>query len=195
MRRTITSVAVYCGSNPGADPAYLAAARHLGTRLAERGLRLVFGGSSVGLMGAVADAALAAGGSVLGVTTRDLDAHGISHLGLPDLEILPDMHARKLRLAEAADAFVMIPGGFGTFDEFFEMAAWTQLEIQLKPCGVLDVDDYFAALRTLIDVAIGQRFIRPEHARIVAFADDVDKLLDALEAWVPIHVEKWVDRS
>lgn len=195
MTRNITSVAVYCGSNPGADPAYLAAAHHLGTRVAERGMRLVFGGSNVGLMGAVADAALAAGGVVLGVTTRELDSHGISHDGLPDLEVLPDMHARKLRIAEAADSYVMLPGGFGTFDEFFEMATWTQLEIQQKPCGVLDVDDYFVALRTLLAVATEQRFIRPEHAAIVSFADDVDQLLDELEAWVPVHVEKWVDRA
>ena len=170
------------------------AARLVGHKLAERNLRLVFGGSDVGLMGAVANGALEAGGDVLGVTTEALDAKGITHSGLTHLEVLKDMHTRKRRMADIADAFIMLPGGFGTFDEFFEMAAWTQLGIQSKPCGVLDVCDYFAPLRTLLDSAMTQRFIKPAHVALVQFADTPDALLDALESWVPVVVEKWLDQ-
>ena len=172
----------------------MVAARLLGRTLAERTVQLVFGGSDVGLMGAVANGALDAGGDVLGVTTKALDAKGITHRGLTHLEVLEDMHARKRRMADVANAFIMLPGGFGTFDEFFEMVAWTQLGIQRKPCGVLDVCDYFAPLRTLLDSATTQRFIRPEHVALVHFAYTPDALLDALESWVPVVIEKWLDQ-
>lgn len=195
MKRSINSIAVYCGSSPGSDPAFMNAARHVGQVLAMRDVQLIFGGSDVGLMGAVADGALSAGGSVMGVTTRALDAKGITHQGLTRLEVLDDMHARKRRMSDVADAFVMLPGGLGTFDEFFEMAAWTQLDIQKKPCGALNINGYFDPLVALIDTAVTQRFVRVEHASLISISDDVAVLLDELDRWQPVHVDKWIDRG
>ena len=134
-----SSVAVYCGSNPGTDPAFAAAAAALGALLAERGIRLVYGGGHVGLMGAVADAVLDDGGEAHGVITRALEQKEIAHRGLTSLVITETMHERKAALADAADAFVMLPGGYGTLDEFFEVLTWTQLGIHAKPCAILDV--------------------------------------------------------
>jgi uncharacterized protein (TIGR00730 family) len=191
----LAAVAVYCASSPGVDPAHPAAAADLGRLLAGRGIRLVYGGGHVGLMGVLADAALAAGGEVDGVITRALEAREVAHRGLTRLDVVETMHERKAAMADAADAFVMLPGGFGTLDEFFEALTWTQLGVHAKPCGVLDVGGYFEPLRRLIDVAVEQRFVRPRHRDLVLAADDPGALLDRLDGWRPVPVDKWLDRS
>ena len=186
---------MFCGSSPGADPAFAAAAHDLGTELAERGIRLVYGGGAVGLMGVLADAALDAGGDVLGVITAALMEREVGHAGLPSLEVVATMHERKARMADACDAFAMLPGGLGTFDEFFEAVTWTQLGIHDKPCGVLDVSGYFAPLRGALDRAVEARFVSAEHRALVSFAATPRELLSGLEAWSPPRSGKWLDRD
>jgi len=195
MPARLSSVAVYCGSNLGAGPAYAEAATSLGRSLARRGIRLVYGGGQVGLMGAVSDAVLAAGGEVYGVITRALEAKEIAHPGLAALRVVETMHERKAEMADAADAFIMLPGGYGTFDEFFEVVSWTQLGIHRKPCGVLDVGGFFAPLSSLLDEATRRRFIHPAHRDMVLMDSDPGRLLDRLSAWTPVVASKWLDKS
>jgi uncharacterized protein (TIGR00730 family) len=191
----LSAIAVYCGSNHGADPAYAQAAAALGRLLAERGIRLVYGGGHVGLMGVLADAALAGGGEVFGVITRALQAKEVAHDALTSLTVVDTMHERKAAMADAADAFVMIPGGYGTFDEFFEVVSWTQLGIHDKPCGVLDVAGYYAPLRALLDEATRQGFISRVHRELVITESEPRRLLDRLAGWAPVTADKWLDRS
>jgi uncharacterized protein (TIGR00730 family) len=193
--RPLRAVAVYCGSNEGADPVYARAAASLGRLLAERGIRLVYGGGDVGLMGVLADAVRDGGGEVLGVITRALVDREIAHPGLTRLTVVGTMHERKAAMSDAADAFVMLPGGYGTFDEFFEAVTWTQLGIHAKPCGVLDVAGYFGPLRALLDGATRQGFIKPVHRDLVITDDEPARLLDLLAAWTPVTTDKWLDRS
>ena len=193
--RALRSVAVYCGSNQGTEPAYGRAAASLGRVLAERGIRLVYGGGDVGLMGVLADAARGAGGEVLGVITRALVDREIAHPGLTSLTVVDTMHERKAAMSDAADAFVMLPGGYGTFDEFFEAVTWTQLGIHAKPCGVLDVAGYFGPLRAMLDVATRHGFIKAVHRDLVITDDDPARLLDLLAAWTPVTTDKWLDKS
>ena len=195
MPNRLSAVAVYCGSNYGNDPAYAAAAASLGGTLAERGIRLVYGGGQVGLMGVVADAALGGGGEVYGVITEALRAMEVSHQGLTRLQVVGTMHERKAAMADAADAFVMLPGGFGTFDEFFEVLTWTQLGIHAKPCAILDVAGFFDPLRTLLDGAVTAGFVRPAHRDMVIIDTDPAALLDQLAAWTPVTVSKLLDSS
>lgn len=191
----LRAVCVFAGSSPGARPGYVAAAIALGTELARRDIAVVYGGASVGLMGAVADAALAAGGEVIGVITEALVSHEVAHGGLTRLDTVPTMHARKQRMADLSDAFVMLPGGFGTYEEFMEVVTWTQLGVHTKPCGLLDVEDFYAPLRMQIDRAVTDRFIRPEHAALVCAADSPTELLAALAAFVAPPNAKWLDRD
>jgi hypothetical protein len=191
----MSSLCVFCGSSPGADPAYAASAATLGRELAARSIRLVYGGGSVGLMGIMADAALGAGGDVLGVITEALLDREVGHLGLPSLEVVRTMHERKARMADEADAFAMLPGGFGTFDEFFEAVTWTQLGIHAKPCGVLEVNGYFAPLRAMLDSATDERFVSTGHRELVSFAESPGELLARLSAWTPVSTGKWLDRD
>jgi len=191
----ISSVAVYCGSNPGTDPLYARAAACLGRTLAERGLRLVYGGGHVGLMGTVADAVTQHGGEAHGVITEALQAKEIAHEGLTSLKVVKTMHERKAAMADAADAFIMLPGGFGTLDEFFEAVTWTQLGIHAKPCGVLDAAGFFAPLRALLDGAVTAGFVHPAHLDMVVMDDDPARLLDRLADWTPVTVSKWLDRT
>jgi uncharacterized protein (TIGR00730 family) len=193
MSAQLISVAVYCGSNPGNDPAYREAAASLGRTLAERGISLVYGGGHVGLMGAVADAVLEHGGEAHGVITEALEAKEVAHHGLSTLRVVKTMHERKAAMADAADAFVMLPGGFGTLDEFFEVVTWTQLGIHDKPCGVLDVNGYFGPLRELIDGAVTAGFVHPAHGEMVVIDADADGLLDRLASWTPVPVSKWLE--
>jgi hypothetical protein len=195
MSLQISSAAVYCGSNLGTDPAYADAADSLGRILAGRGIRLVYGGGQVGLMGVVADAVTENGGQVLGVITEALVAKEISHHGLASLRVVGTMHERKAAMADAADAFIMLPGGFGTFDEFFEVLSWTQLGIHAKPCGILDVAGFFAPLRALLDEAVTAGFVHPAHRDMVIVDDEPARLLDRLAAWTPVTVSKWLDRA
>ena len=194
MSVPLRSIAVYCGSSPGADPAFAEAAARLGRTLGERGVRLVYGGGHVGLMGVLADAVLEAGGDVMGVITRALEEKEVAHPGLTRLEVVTTMHERKALMADEADAFIMMPGGFGTFDEFFEVVTWTQLGIHEKPCGVLNVAHYFDPLLALIDSAVEQRFVRAEQWSMMVVSDDPDRLVDELAHREPIVIDKWLDR-
>jgi uncharacterized protein (TIGR00730 family) len=191
----LSAVAVYCGSNHGADPAYAQAAGALGRLLAERGIRLVYGGGHVGLMGVLADAALAGGGEVFGVITRALQAKELAHDALTSLTVVDTMHERKAAMADAADAFVMLPGGYGTLDEFFEAVSWTQLGVHDKPCGILDVAGYYASLHMLLDEATRQGFVSRVHRDLVITESEPRRLLDRLAGWEPVHTGKWLDRS
>jgi uncharacterized protein (TIGR00730 family) len=191
----LSSIAVYCASSPGADPGFAAAAGSLGRLLAQREIRLVYGGAQVGLMGVLADAALSQGGQVHGVITRALAGKEIAHQGLTTLETVETMHERKAAMADKSDGFIMLPGGFGTLDEFFEVVTWTQLGIHSKPCGVLNVDGFFDPLRALLELAASQRFIGPEHRDMVIMESDPEALLDRLSSWTPVTVGKWLDRS
>ena len=191
----LTSVAVYCGSNSGADPAFERAAVSLGRTLAERGIQLIYGGGHVGLMGAIADAVVENGGEGHGVITEALQAKELAHLGLTSLQVVGTMHERKAVMADAADAFIMLPGGFGTFDEFFEVVTWTQLGIHAKPCGILDVGGYFAPLGAMLDNAVSAGFIHPAHRDMVLMDGSPADLLDRLAAWTPVTVSKWLDSA
>ncbi len=173
-------VCVFCGSSPGTDPAFAVAAGQLGTALAERGIGLVYGGASVGLMGVVADAAIAAGGRATGVITESLAGHEIAHSTLDDLHVVTTMHERKALMSALSDAFVMLPGGFGTCEEFMEAVTWAQLGIHDKRCGVLNVHGFFDDLLAFLDRAVAQGFIRARQMEGLVIADDADDLLDAL---------------
>jgi uncharacterized protein (TIGR00730 family) len=191
-------VCVYCGSSMGARPAYARAARGLGEELARRGLGLVYGGAHVGLMGVVADACRSAGGEVIGVIPGSLVEAEVAHTGLDDLRVVGSMHERKALLAELADGFVALPGGFGTLDELCEVVTWSQLGLHPvpKPCGLLDVAGFFAPLVALFDGAVAEGFVRAEHRDLVLVDDEPAALLDALAAWTPPPpTRKWVDTA
>jgi uncharacterized protein (TIGR00730 family) len=182
----VNRITVYCGSSTGVRPEYAAAARRLGTLLAERGLGLVYGGAQIGLMGIVADAVLAAGGEAIGVIPRQLVNAEVAHAGLTDLLVVEDMHERKMSMASLGDAFIALPGGPGTFEEIFEMWTWSQLGIHKKPLGFLNVAGFYDHLREFVLHATLEGFVRPAHTRAVAFDDDAVSLLERLlHAHVP----------
>ena len=183
---------VFCGSASGVRPAYLAAARELGRLLGERGAGLVYGGASVGLMGALADAALAAGAEVDGVIPRALVEREIAHAGLTRLHVVEGMHARKARMAELADAFVALPGGLGTLEELFEVWTWAQLGVHDKPLALLDVDGYFAPLLAFLAHAEAEGFVRPAHRAALVAERDPAALIQAIRAYEPPKVDKWI---
>ena len=185
-------VCVFCGSNPGINPAYAAAARELGAALAERGIGLVYGGGKVGLMGAMADSALAAGGEVIGVIPEALFAKEVGHTGLTDLRVVPSMHDRKGMMGDLAHAFITLPGGVGTMEEFFGVLTWAQLGLHRKPCGLLNVDGYYDRLLGLFDSFISERFARPEHRDIVLAERDIAPLLDRMAAYEPPLLTRWI---
>ena len=189
------SLCIFCGSSPGARPEYRDAARTLGATLAERRIRLVYGGGHVGLMGVVADAVLEAGGDVVGVITDGLQAREVGHTALPDLRVVRTMHERKAMMASLADAFAALPGGAGTLDELFEAWTWTQLGIHNKPVGLLNVIGYFDPLIAFLDRAVEERFIRAEYCEALVVADRVEALLDGLAAASPVRSDKWLDRA
>jgi hypothetical protein len=191
----LRAVCVYCGSSPGRSPTFAAAAADLGRTIARQGMTLVYGGAQVGLMGVVADAALDEGGEVHGVITRGLETKEITHRGLTHLDIVDTMHERKFRMADLSDGFVMLPGGTGTFDEFFEAATWTQLGVHDKPCAILDVGGYFAPLVALLDTAADQDFLRAQHRDLILHGTDPAGLLDHMADWQPVRIDKWIDRS
>ncbi len=188
-------ICVFCGSNNGARPEYVAAAQGLGQVLAERGMALVYGGAGVGLMGAVADAALAAGGEVIGVMPRNLVEREVAHQKLRDLRVVGSMHERKALMADLADAFIALPGGLGTLEEFFEVWTWAQLGEHTKPLGMLNVAGYYDPLLGFFDRLIEERFIRPEHRAMVLVEEDSDKLLSGFSNYRPPAVSKWIDRG
>jgi uncharacterized protein (TIGR00730 family) len=176
MRR----VCVFCGSSLGARAAYADAARAMGTLLARRGIGIVYGGGAVGLMGELADAALAAGGTVIGVIPDVLVAREVAHESLSELVVVRSMHERKARMAELSDAFVALPGGLGTFEELCEALTWSQLGIHSKLCGILDVEGYYAPLLSLLDHAVREGFVRPEHRAILIADRDPARLIERL---------------
>jgi uncharacterized protein (TIGR00730 family) len=179
------SICVFAGSSDGSRGEYRVAAESLGRLLAEREITLVNGGSGIGLMGAVADAALAAGGRAIGVIPESLMAQEIANRDLTELRVVGSMHERKAQMSELADAFVALPGGLGTFEELLEAATWSKLGLQAKPCGVLNVCGYFDPLIALIDAAVADEFLTPEHQRIFVASNDPQELLARLAEWQP----------
>jgi uncharacterized protein (TIGR00730 family) len=188
-------VCIFCGSSHGARPIYREAAERTGRALARRGLGLIYGGGCVGLMGVLADAALAEGGEVIGVIPEAMVAKELAHHGLTQLRVVRSMHERKALMADLADAFVALPGGLGTLEEFCEMLTWAQLGLHGKPCGLLDVEDYYAALLRLLDHAQAEAFLRPQHRAMILVAQEPDLLLDMLAAYRPPQGEKWIGRE
>ncbi len=186
-------VCVFAGSSAGVRPEYVAAATDLGRVLAARGIGLVYGGARVGLMGAVADAVLTGGGEVTGVIPRSLVEKEVAHSGLTELRVVTTMHERKALMADLSDAFIALPGGWGTLDEMFEILTWAQLGLHRKPCGLLNVLGYFDRLLSFLDHTMEQGFVRREYGSLLAVSDGSAALLDALQSQSPPVVEKWID--
>ena len=189
------SICVYCGSNAGNRPIYAERAVALGQRIAHEGLALVYGGGNVGLMGLAADAALAAGGEVIGVIPEQLVTWEVAHKGLTRLEVVANMHERKMRMFDLSDAFVALPGGFGTLDEMFEMLTWRQLGIGDKPCAFLDVDDFYAPLLQMIDRMVAERFLHPEQRADLWHGQDIGAMLAWMRSYTPATASKWIDEK
>ena len=189
------SICVFCGSSSGAQSVYADAAREMGRTLAERRLRLVYGGGHVGLMGVLADAAMAAGGDVIGVITEGLQLREVGHRGLADLRVVPSMHERKALMASLSDAFVALPGGAGTLDELFEAWTWTQLGIHRKSIGVLNTAGYYDPLLTFLSRAVAERFIRADDLASVVVEPEPAPLLDRLATVTLPELDKWIDRG
>lgn len=195
VRRPLDRVCVYCGSHAGRKPAYAEGARRLGELLGERGIGLVYGGGRVGLMGVLADAALAAGAEVIGVIPEALEVAEVGHQGLTELRVVASMHERKAQMVELSDAFVALPGGLGTLDELFEVWTWGQLGLHAKPCGLLDADRYFAPLLAFLDRMVEDEFVRPEHRRMLLCDTDPRSLLDRLATYSAPTVGKYLRRD
>ena len=186
---------VFCGSSPGANGAYREAAEGLGRLLAREGIGLIYGGASVGLMGAVADAALAAGGEVTGVIPRALEEKEIAHPGLTALHVVGSMHERKALMTELVDGFIALPGGMGTFDEFFEVVTWAQLGMHHKPCGLLNAAGYYDRLAAFLDHAVAERFVKGEHREMIIIETEPARLLERFRTYRPPAAKKWLDRE
>lgn len=186
---------VYCGSNVGTSPAFVAAAERLGAAMARRGVGLVYGGGHVGLMGAVADAVLANDGEVIGVITDQLVGAEVAHLGLTSLEVVGDMHQRKARFEQLADGFIALPGGFGTVEEVLEMLTWNQLGLTRKPVVLFDVDRYWAPLFDWMDGSVESGFVRPSHRMLAQRAHTAEEAIALALSPVPETPNKWMDRD
>jgi uncharacterized protein (TIGR00730 family) len=186
---------VFCGSNSGASPEYIEAARQSAKALVTRGLELVYGGGSIGIMGALADAVLEQGGKVIGIIPRPLWDREVGHRGLTELRLVNTMHERKALMAELADGFIALPGGIGTLEEFFEVWTWAQLGIHTKPCGLLNVSGYFDSLLAFLEHAVSEQFIRDRHREMVMVETDVEALLERLMAYRAPKVSKWLERD
>ena len=192
MKR-IERLCVYCGSSSGTQPVYRATALALGKTLAAHGIELVYGGGHVGLMGAVADGALAGGGRVIGVIPEALMKRELGHTGIQDLRVVGDMHERKLTMANLADCFVAMPGGWGTLEELTEMLTWLQLSIHAKPIGLLNVAGYFDHLLAFAETMVSEGFVRVEHRSLFCVAEDAERLIDQLAATTLVTGDKGVD--
>jgi uncharacterized protein (TIGR00730 family) len=186
---------VFCGSNLGIQPVYRAAAERLGSLLVENDIELVYGGGNVGLMGVLADAVLAAGGRVIGVIPESLMATEVGHHGLTELRVVQSMHERKALMSDLSDGFVALPGGFGTFEEFCEVVTWSQLGIQSKPCGLLNVGGYYDSLLALFNHAVDEGFLRIENRRLVLDDKDPEQLLEKMSQYRPAPVDKWIGKA
>ncbi len=189
------SVCVFCGSSSGADPIYVDVADRLGKLLAAEGITLVYGGACVGLMGAVADATLAAGGKAIGVLPDFLRRKELAHPRLTELFVVSSMHERKARMAELADGFIALPGGMGTLEEFCEIITWAQLGLHTKPCCLLNVQEYYEPLLRFVDRMAGEGFLKEQQKGLVLSAPTPEEALAAMRAFEPVIVPKWVDRK
>ena len=188
-------VCVFCGSSMGVQPAYQQAAQGMGEALARRKLGLVYGGGNVGLMGTIADATLAAGAEVIGVIPDFMVAKEIAHTGLTQLHIVNSMHERKTMMAQLSDAFVALPGGYGTLEEFCEILTWAQLGLHQKPFGLLNVNGYYSPLLKFFDQAVTEEFLRPMNRSLVLEAAEPENLLDLLANYQPQYVDKWIRKE
>ncbi len=191
----MNSICVFCGSHPGNDPAYAEAAQNLGRTLAERNTTLVYGGGHVGLMGVVADAALGAGGEVVGVMPRALVDREIGHTGLTELHVVGSMHERKALMSKLSEGFIALPGGNGTLEEFFEVLTWAQLGEHEKPCGLLNVSGYYDPLLAVFDRMVDRAFLKDEHRELVLVEENPSALLQRFESYKPPKTVKWVGPS
>lgn len=185
-------VCVYCGSSPGRNPAYREAARALGQALASRGLGLVYGGASVGVMGAIADAVLEQGCEAIGVIPQSLAVKEVAHPGLTRQYVVKSMHERKALMAELSDGFVALPGGWGTIEEIFEILTWAQLGFHEKPCGLLNVAGYFDGLFFFLEHAIEEQFVKPEYRAVLIMEESADRLLDRFASYQAPTIRKWI---
>ena len=193
--RTFKRLCVFCGSSHGANPAYAEAATKLGSEFARRGIELVYGGGNVGLMGVVADGVLAAGGKVIGVIPEALMAKELGHKGIQDLRVVKTMHERKAMMAELSDGFIALPGGIGTFEEFFEIVTWAQLGFHAKPCALLNINGFYDPLLRLVDHAIEERFIKASQRRILIVGSEIETLLHHMaHHHVPVE-PKWIGKE
>jgi hypothetical protein len=190
---TMKRICVFAGSSSGSQTEYLAAAQELGRALARQQVGLVYGGARVGLMGGLADATLAAGGHVTGVIPAALVAKEVAHDGLSDLRVVESMHARKAVMADLAEGFIALPGGWGTLEEFFEVLTWAQLGLHQKPCGLLNVRGFFDGLLSFIDHSINERFVRRQNRSMVIVSTSPGALLELFYGYVPSVVEKGID--
>lgn len=193
--RSFNRLCVFCGSSQGANPVYVEAAKRAGAELAQRGIGLVYGGGNVGLMGVLADAVLAARGHVIGVIPEALMAKEVGHRGLPDLRIVRTMHERKALMAELSDGFVALPGGMGTFEEFFEVVTWAQLGLHSKPCALLNINGFYDPLLHLVNHAIEERFIKPKQRELIVVESDFRVLLDRMAHHHVSHEPKWIGKE
>ena len=185
-------ICVFCGSNLGINPAYRQSAEQLGRVLVAHRIELVYGAGNIGLMGILADSVLSVGGRAIGVIPESLMAREVGHLGLTDLRIVKSMHERKALMSDLSDGFIAMPGGFGTFEEFCEVLTWSQLGIQSKPCGLLNIDGYYDPLLALFDHAVAEGFLRSEHRKLVLSDCDAEGLIRRMSAFKVLPVAKWI---
>ena len=188
-------ICVYCGSRSGSQPAYTGAAENLARALVRRKIELVYGGASVGTMGVLANAVLAEGGHVIGIIPQSIVAREVVHRGLSDLRVVTSMHERKVVMAELSDGFIALPGGLGTLDEVFETLTWGQLGLHQKPCGLLNIRDYYRGLIDFLDHAVAERFITDVHRAMLLVEEEPERLLEHFEYYQAPAVAKWVDRT
>ncbi|WP_163338716.1 TIGR00730 family Rossman fold protein [Desulfopila sp. IMCC35008] len=187
-------ICVYCGSNTGAQPEYLESAKALGTLLAQGNIDVVYGGAEVGLMGAVASAALAEGGNVIGIIPKSF-ADKVCHTKLSELQIVPTMHDRKTRMFDLSDAFITLPGGIGTLEETFEILTWAQIGFHSKPCGLLNINGYFDSIIEFLDHSLRQQFVRQEHRDMVLVDNNPQGLLHQFENYQAPTIRKWIEKN
>jgi uncharacterized protein (TIGR00730 family) len=188
-------ICVFCGSSPGAMPEYLEMAKQLGQIISKRNLSLVYGGTSVGTMGELADEVVKEGGNVIGVITKQLKDKGIEHPGISKLNVVSTMHERKSLMYELSDGFIALPGGTGTMEEFFEIFTWAQLGLHRKPCGILNICHYYDKLLEFMDHAVSQRFLKQAHRSTVLVDENPESLLNRFETYQAPLIDKWMDRE
>jgi uncharacterized protein (TIGR00730 family) len=189
------SITVFCGSNSGFRTEYAEAAKNLARCFVEQNIRLVYGGGNVGLMGIIADEVMRRGGAVVGIIPESLDQKEVGHRGITELRVVESMHERKAQMAELADGFIAMPGGIGTFEEFFEILTWAQLGFHDKPCAILNIAGYYDGLLALCDNAVSEGFLRPAHRQLILADSDPEILLEKMRNLKPIPVEKWIDKE